>query len=169
MARLHMLCCDLSSIVIVHTNSVCIIVFQVQLSHLKKSIKTQETQNSVHNPCQSQKRRATKSRSSTMYREKKPLVVPVIAFCTNRQDICPKMIIRQSGQEVGQEEVSQARVPDSALQLGSYPTPTHRQAGRQAVRTLLPHSWRKAISEMESRQRIGHKTKIQGALFWDLV
>lgn len=34
----------------------------------------------------------------------------------------------QCGQDVGQEEVSQARVPGSALQLGRFPNTTSRQA-----------------------------------------
>lgn len=74
--------------------------------------------------------------------------------------MCPEMIIRQSGQDVGQEEMSQARVPDSVLQFGSYPNATSRQAGR----ALPPQTWRNAIAEMETRPRIGHKNEIQGFL-----
>lgn len=37
------------------------------------------------------------------------------------------MIIRQTAQDVGQEEASQARVPDLVLQLGQYPNATERK------------------------------------------
>lgn len=37
------------------------------------------------------------------------------------------MIIRQTAQDVGQEEASQARVPDLVLQLGQCPNATERK------------------------------------------
>lgn len=37
------------------------------------------------------------------------------------------MITRQTAQDVGQEEASQARVPDLVLQLGQYPNATERR------------------------------------------
>lgn len=84
-------------------------------------------------------------------------------------DLCPEMKIRQSGQDVGQEEMSQARVPDSVLQFGSYPNATGRQAGRKAGRQnfAAPNLEECYSKDGDSPKNWTQKRKLK--VFWELV